>query len=88
MFTALIVFMFEVKSIKSVNLTQEYLHTQAQLHLDFLKHYAKTLNDDSIKTLQLQEETFHLKIEVLEKSIELYVQSNQYPIRLHESLIK
>lgn len=88
LFSALIVFVFEIKAIQNENIKNEYLQIQAKLHLDFLNEYVKTLNDNSIKTLEFANNHFSLKIESTTNSFELFVIANQHNISLHKSVIK
>lgn len=87
-FSALVVFIFEIKAIQSENIKNEYLQIQAQLHLDFLKHIVTQLNDDSIENLEFVEEPFTLKVESTSSHYELFVYAKQYNIAQHTRIIK
>jgi len=87
-FAGLLIFTFEVKAIKSENIKNEYLQIQAKLHMDFLNDISKTLNDETIKTLEFNDDVFRLKIEVLENTIELYVSSVHHNVSLHTTVIR
>lgn len=88
LFSALGIFMFEIKSLKSENIKNEYLQTQAQLHLEFLTDLVKTIEDASISTLLYNDNIFNLKIEVYTNRYELYVYATEQNVSLHRTIIK
>ncbi len=87
-FSLLILFTIEVKSLKSTNNTKAYLYLQAKLHMQFLESIAKDMTKENNQTLFLQKDNFKFEIHLLEKSIELFVISQSDEIRLHKSLTR
>ena len=89
LFSSLILFIFEIKSLKSENLKNSYLQTQAKLHEAFLTQVVSHIkNDESIETLSYEDKLFELKIIVTPTQFDLYVQAYNYPIALHKTIIK
>ena len=80
--------MFEVKALKSENLKNEYLQTQARLHLDFLDSVAQDITDNTINTLTYEEGIFSMRIENYVDRLELFVYANQHNVSLHKTIIK
>lgn len=80
---------FEVKSINSINIINQYKYIQAKNHLLFLEQYIKTLNDYSnIEKISIDDKNFQINAFVKNKSsnyqIELIVQSNEDKIRVQK----
>lgn len=88
LFSFLIVFVFEIKALKSENIKNEYLQTQAQLHLNFLDSVAQDITDDAINTLHYEDTVFSMRIENYSNRLELFVYANQHAVSLHKTIIK
>lgn len=88
LFSAFILFAFEIKSMQSENIKNEYLQLQAKLHLEFLKKVALQLNDNSINKLLYEDELFELKIEIQNNTYDIFVHAKHHNVALHEQLIK
>ena len=88
LFSSLIIFVFEIKSLRSENIKNEYLFTQATLHEQFLIQLTEHIKQDTtIEKLEFEEGLFTLKVTQSATQFELEVSANDYPIRLHKTII-
>ena len=90
-FSLLAIKIYEVKSISSINITNQYRYIQAKNHLIFLEEYIHSIDDlktlDKIQIENLKFDIFALikKIDV-KYEIELIVKAIDSDIRLHKSI--
>ena len=90
-FSMLAIKIYEVKSISSINITNQYRYIQAKNHLIFLEEYIHSIDD--LKTLdKIQIENIKFDIFALIKKvdvkyeIELIVKAIDSDIRLYKSI--
>ncbi|PLY07788.1 MAG: hypothetical protein C0625_04275 [Arcobacter sp.] len=90
-FSILVIKIFEVKSISSINITNQYKYIQATNHLNFLEEYINSLDD--LKTLdKIQIENKNYDIFALIKKVnakyevELIVKAVDFDVRLQKSI--
>ena len=92
-FSILIVKIFEVKSISSVNIVNQYKYIQAKNHLLFLEQYLNSLSNlNSIDKIEIENEDFNI-LALIEKDeskfkIELIVEDYDFNIRVYKNFIK
>lgn len=90
-FSLLAIKIYEVKSISSINIRNQYKYIQAKNHLIFLEEYIHSIDDlktlDKIQIENLKFDIFALikKIDV-KYEIELIVKAIDSDIRLHKSI--
>lgn len=84
----LLIQIYEVKAFKTQNTTLQYLKAQAQLHLIFLEHKSKTLNLKQIKSLELKDNGFKLKVLNNQDTMDLFVSNVDFNISLHKTILK
>lgn len=92
-FSILIIKIFEVKSISSINIVNQYKYIQAKNHLDFLENYIYSLDDlDSIDKIKIINKEFDIlafiKKDQDNYQIELIVKDIKYNIRVHKKITK
>jgi hypothetical protein len=81
-FSALILFIFEIKALNNENSKNEYLYTQGKLHLHFLQKVVDKVKHEPFETLTLQQAPFELHIKKTPLYFECYVFHNTENIRL------
>ena len=92
-FSILLIKIFELKSISSVNILNQYRYIQAKNHLLFLESYIKSLKDlDSIDKIEIENENFNI-LALVQKSkseyeIELIIEDINFDIRVYKKIIK
>ncbi len=90
-FSFVLVFIFQTKSIQSKNIQNQYLYIQANNHKEFLLSYIKTLNLEKINKLEIQDDIFFIKAnikKIKEKfNIDIFIKAKDYDISLHQKLI-
>ena len=92
-FSILIIKIFEVKSISSVNIINQYRYIQAKNHLSFLEQYLNSLSDlSSIDKIKIENTNFDI-FALIKKNeekfeIELIVEDLNFDIRVYKTLIK
>ena len=90
-FSLLAIKIYEVKSLSSINIRNQYKYIQAKNHLIFLEEYIHSIDDlktlDKIQIENLKFDIFALikKIDV-KYEIELIVKAIDSDIRLHKSI--
>lgn len=90
-FSVIIVNIFEVKSLSSVNIQKQYKYIQAKNHLVFLEEYVKSLADlEKLNKIQIKDEKyiiFALIKKVNTKyEIELIVEALDFNIRVYKRI--
>jgi hypothetical protein len=92
LFSVLGIFILETKSLRSVNLTNQYLYIQAKNHKEFLKDYLKSINLTGINHLKIQDDLFDIYAKVEPKDstfiLDIFVKAKDYDISLYERVIK
>lgn len=97
-FSILIIKIFEIKSISSTNIINQYKYIQAKNHLIFLEEYINSLLDlessnlDSIDKIKIEDQNFNI-IALIKKEdktniIELIVEDLNFNIRVYKKIIK
>ena len=92
-FSILIIKIFEVKSISSVNIVNQYRYIQAKNHLTFLEQYLNSLSDlSSIDKIKIENSDFDI-FALIKKNeekfeVELIVEDLDFDIRVYKTLIK
>jgi hypothetical protein len=92
LFSVLGIFILETKSLRSVNLTNQYLYIQAKNHKEFLKDYLKSINLTGINHLKIEDDLFDIYAKVEPKDstfiLDIFVKAKDYDISLYERVIK
>jgi hypothetical protein len=92
LFSVLSIFILETKSLRSENLTNQYLYIQAKNHKKFLKDYLKRLDLNDIENFEIEDDLFDIyaKIEKNDSTftINIFVKAKDYDISLHEQFTK
>lgn len=89
-FSILAVNLYEIKSISSINIQNQYKYIQAKNHLIFLEEYLKNLESlDSLEKVQIENEKFEIialieKIEEEKYEIEMWVKAIDFNIRVYK----
>ncbi len=91
-FSVLGIFILETKSLRSTNLTNQYLYMQAKNHKNFLKEYIKDIDLTNINYLKIDDDLFDIYAKVEPKDstfiIDIFVKAKDYNISLYERVIK
>lgn len=91
-FSYLALLLLETKSLRSTNLSNQYLYIQGKNHLSFFKSYLLDIDLNEITELEIKDEIFKIyaKIEKTESvfSIDVFVKAKDYDISLYEKIIK
>lgn len=89
-FSIIAVNLYEIKSISSINIQNQYKYIQAKNHLLFLEEYLKNLESlDSLEKVQIENEKFEIialieKIEEEKYEIEMWVKAIDFNIRVYK----
>ncbi len=92
-FSLLIIKIYEIKSINSVNIKNQYRYIQAKNHLFFLEEYINSLNDlNSIDKVKIENDDYDI-FALIKKNenkfeIELIVEDLNFKIRVYKTLIR
>ncbi len=91
-FSVLGIFILETKSLRSENLTNQYLYIQAKNHKNFLKEYLKSIDINGINDFEIKDDSFDIyaKIEKNDSifTINIFVKAKNYDISLYEKIVK
>ena len=92
LFSVLGIFILETKSLRSKNLTNQYLYIQAKNHKNFLKDYLKSIDLNGINDFEIKDDLFDIYAK-LEKNnsiftIHIFVKAKDYDISLYEKVVK
>ncbi len=91
-FSVLGIFILETKSLRSENLTNQYLYVQAKNHKNFLKEYLKSIDINGINDFEIKDDSFDIyaKIEKNDSifTINIFVKAKNYDISLYEKIVK
>jgi len=90
-FSILIVNIFEIKSMSSVNIQKQYYYIQAKNHLAFLEEYTFSLKDlKTINKIEIQDNYFHIFADIKKEDknyeADLYIKSKLHNISIHKKL--
>lgn len=89
-FSILAVNLYEIKSVSSVNIQNQYKYIQAKNHLLFLEEYLKNLDSlDTLEKVQIENEKFEIialieKIEEEKYEIEIWVKAIDFNVRVYK----
>lgn len=91
-FSYLAVSILETKSLRSANLSNQYLYIQGKNHLDFLKTYINSINITDIKNFEIKDDLFNIYAKIEKKDsifvINMFVKAKDFDISLHEQFTK
>ena len=91
-FSILSIFILETKSLKSINLTNQYLYIQAKNHKNFLKDYIKELDLKDINHLKVDDDLFDISAKIEQKgsifNVDIFVKAKDYDISIYERITK
>ncbi len=89
-FSIIAVNLYEIKSITSINIQNQYKYIQAKNHLLLLEEYLKNLESlDSLEKVQIENEKFEIialieKIEEEKYEIEIWVKAIDFNVRVYK----
>ena len=91
-FSYLSISILETKSLRSTNLSNQYLYIQGKNHLEFFKSYIKDLELKNISHLEIKDDLFDIYAKIEEKesifTINIFVKAKDYDISLYEQITK
>ena len=91
-FSYLAISILETKSLRTTNLSNQYLYIQGKNHLEFFKSYIKSIDLIDISQLEIKDDFFDIYAEIEKKdsifTIEIFVKAKNYNISLFEKFIK
>ncbi len=91
-FSIISINLYELKSINSSNIQNQYKYIQAKNHLFFLEKYINTLdNFESLDKIQIENTKFNIiallkKISENKYEIEMSVKAIDFNVRVHKSI--
>lgn len=90
-FSILVIKIFEIKSISSLNITNQYNYIQAKNHLIFLEEYVTSIDDlTTVDKIQIKNENYEIFALVKKISskyqLELFVKTINSNINLYKKL--
>lgn len=92
LFSVLGIFILETKSLRSENLTNQYLYIQAKNHKNFLKDYLKSIDLNSINDFEIKDDLFDIYAKIEKNTsiftIHIFVKAKGYDISLYEKVLK
>ena len=91
-FSYLAISILETKSLRTTNLSNQYLYIQGKNHLEFFKSYIKSIDLIDISQLEIKDDFFDIYAEIEKKdsifTIEIFVKAKDYDIPLYEKITK
>ena len=91
-FSFLAISILETKSLRSSNLSNQYLYIQGKNHLDFFKSYIKTIDLEDISNLEIKDDFFDIYAKIEKNNsiftIDIFVKAKDYDISLYEQVTK
>lgn len=91
-FSYLAISILETKSLRTTNLSNQYLYIQGKNHLEFFKSYIKSIDLIDISQLEIKDDFFDIYAEIEKKdsifTIEIFVKAKDYDISLYEKVLK
>ena len=92
LFSVLGIFILETKSLRSENLTNQYLYIQAKNHKNFLKDYLKNIDLNGINDFEIKDDLFDIYAKIEKNNsiftIHIFVKAKDYDISLYEKVLK
>lgn len=92
LFSVLGIFILETKSLRSENLTNQYLYIQAKNHKNFLKDYLKNIDLTNINDFEVEDNLFNIYAKIEKNNsiftIHIFVKAKNYDISLYEKVVK
>ena len=92
LFSVLGIFILETKSLRSENLTNQYLYIQGKNHKNFLKDYLKSIDLTNINHFEIKDDLFDIYAKVEPKNstfvIDIFVKAKDYDISFYERVVK
>ena len=86
------IFILETKSLRSENLTNQYLYIQAKNHKTFLKDYLKNIDLTNINDFEVEDNLFNIYAKIEKNNsiftIHIFVKAKNYDISLYEKVVK
>ena len=91
-FSFLAISILETKSLRSSNLSNQYLYIQGKNHLDFFKSYIKSVDLTDISNLEIKDDFFNIYAKVEKKDstfvVDIFVKEKNHDISLYERFEK
>ena len=91
-FSFLAISILETKSLRSSNLSNQYLYIQGKNHLDFFKKYIIDSDLKDITHLEIKDELFNINAKIQQKDstfiIDIFIKAKDYDISLYEQITK
>jgi len=91
-FSFLAISILETKSLRSSNLSNQYLYIQGKNHLVFFKEYLINSDLKDITSLEIKDDFFNITAKIEQKNstfiIDIFVKAKDYDISLYERVIK
>lgn len=91
-FSYLAISILETKSLRNINLQNQYLYLQAKNHKEFLKSYIQAINLNNLNNinhLEIEDDFFEIysiiKKEESYFDIDIFVKSKKFDISIHET---
>ena len=92
LFSVLGIFILETKSLRSENLTNQYLYIQAKNHKNFLKDYLKNIDLTNKNDFEVEDDLFNIYAKIEKNNsiftIHIFVKAKNYDISLYEKVVK
>lgn len=92
LFAYLSINILETKSLQSKNLQNKYIYLQALNHNKFLKEYLQKLDLLDIKTIEIEDNNFHIRAKIFKINnkyrVETYVSSKAFDISIADNFLK
>ncbi len=91
-FSFILIFIYQTKSIQTKNIQNQYLYIQANNHKNFLIQYLKSINLEGKENIKIKDDIFNIeaKIQKLEEKnifeIHIFIKAKKHPIRLYEKV--
>ena len=91
-FSYLAISILETKSLRTTNLSNQYLYIQGKNHLEFFKSYIKSIDLIDISQIEIKDDFFDIYAKKEKKdsifTIEIFVKAKDYDISLYEKITK
>ena len=92
LFSVLGIFILETNSLRSENLTNQYLYIQAKNHKNFLKDYIKSIDLTNINHFEIKDDLFDIYAKIEKNNsiftIHIFVKAKDYNISFYEKVVK
>jgi hypothetical protein len=91
-FSYLAISILQTKSLRSENITNQYLYIQGKNHLEFFKDFIKNSKLEGINHLKIYDDLFDIYAKIEKKDsifeIDIFVKAKDYDISLYEKITK